>query len=178
MSIALVDGAMAPRATKPIDPESFFWFLKTLAAEQRMTLSAVLKKAGLTPQGAERWKIPPSSPRMETRVMLARAMSLPTSRLIRPGEQVGDAPTATEAERDDRYPSLVAFLQTHPTLEDERNHLETQRFLFGDPDSQEVWLDYLHAYRKAKQAKSAPAQPSASAAKPLQKDRQPLRKAK
>lgn len=155
----MLSAVLQPSMAQPIDPQSFYAHLHGVARERGMKTSAVVKKAGLTPQAAEKWKAA-TAPRIETRQRLAKALGVHVSRLIRDGEQLDEevisppaASPANDAASDDRYPSLVEFLLQTPTLEDERHYLERQRFLFGDPGT-EAWGDLIEAYRKAKRAKA------------------------
>lgn len=59
---------------------------------------------------------------------------------------------ASRVERTDSYPSLTDFLKSQQLNEDERRHLESQWFGFGDPGP-DYWPMALHSYRMAKRAK-------------------------
>ena len=170
MSDGLWPQAMAPKPRKPVDPDSFYAFVYRLCREHKTTLAAVRGITGISSQAIERWK-GKTAPKIATRAKLAKALKLPLSSLIRPGEEIEDyAPESTPSQpppatvgASERYPSLVRFLQTTPHLEDERVHLEGVRFLFGDPGKSDVWADYLAAYRRARKAHE-----SANAAMPVQ----------
>ncbi len=127
--------------------------MKVARESMKLTQDQLAAKAGVSTSTVSRIETGKAEPEKETLDLLAPHLKKTTAELLGAS---GAVPAWVAEDGGDPYPSRVEFVNNAPTTAEERVHLRSLRYAFGDPGAKE-WKDRLESYRKLKAAHGAKA---------------------